>query len=128
MPPDLVLYMINTQKLKFTLSRTFFHGPKGDRAIEVLLYVGPFMYDEVFVTKLNHISRSSYVIGIPCHYSKVNRKAMIRNKYSHIPHHTLNTTRERRTNTKFDQRQRKTRTVNGMNSSFPNRWSFSYPN
>ena len=32
------------------------------------------------------------------------------------------------THTKFDQRPRKTRTVNRMNSSSPNRWSFSYPN
>ena len=36
--------------------------------------------------------------------------------------------KERRTHTKFDKRSRKTRTVNRMNSSFPNRWSFSYHN
>ena len=59
---------------------------------------------------------------------EVNRKAMIRNYYNHIPHPTLNTKRKRRTHTKFDQCPRKTRTINQMNSSFPNRWSFSYPN
>ena len=42
---------------------------------------------------------------------------MIRNKYNHIPHPTLDTKRERRIHTKFDQRPRKSRTVNRMNSS-----------
>ena len=60
-------------------------------------------------------------------HHKVNRKAMIRNSYNHIQHLTLNTKRDRRTHKKFDQRPRKTRTVNRMNSSSPNRWSFSYP-
>ena len=30
--------------------------------------------------------------------------------------------------TKFDKRSRETRTVNQMNSSFPNKWSFNYHN
>ena len=53
---------------------------------------------------------------------------MIRNKCNHIPHPTLNTKLEGRTHKNFDKRSRKTHTVNRMNSSFPNRWSFSYPN
>ena len=66
--------------------------------------------------------------GIEEFHRKVNRKAMIRNEYNHIPHLTLNTKRERRTHTEFYQRPRKTRTINRINSSFQNRWSFSYPN
>ena len=31
--------MVNTHKLELPLSRTYFHGSKGIRAIEVLLYV-----------------------------------------------------------------------------------------
>ena len=31
--------MINTHKLVLPLSRKYFHGPKGVRAIEVLLYI-----------------------------------------------------------------------------------------
>ena len=31
--------MINTDKLELPLSRTYFHGTKGVRAIEVLLYL-----------------------------------------------------------------------------------------
>ena len=31
--------MINTHKLELLLSRTYFHGSKGVRAIEVLLYI-----------------------------------------------------------------------------------------
>ena len=40
----------------------------------------------------------------------------------------LNTKRERRTHTEFDKHSQKTSTVNRLNSSFKNRWSFSYPN
>ena len=71
--------------------------------------------------------RSPLQIG-PTFRVKVNRKAMIRNKHNQIPHHTLKTKRERRTHLKFDKRPRKTRTVYRMNSSFQNRWSFSYAN
>ena len=59
---------------------------------------------------------------------KVNKNAMIRNGYNHIPPPTLNTKRERRTHTKFEEGPRGTRTVYRMHSSFPNRWSFSYHN
>ena len=31
--------MINSQKLELPLSRTYFHGPKGVQAIEILLYM-----------------------------------------------------------------------------------------
>ena len=31
--------MINTHKLELPLSQTYFHGPEGARAIEVLLYI-----------------------------------------------------------------------------------------
>ena len=58
---------------------------------------------------------------------RVNRKAMLKNLYNHIPHPFLNTKGERRTNTKFDERPRKTRTVNRMNSSFPTQMIIHLP-
>ena len=36
---------MNTLYLKLPLSRTYFHGSKGVRAIEVLLYVGNVEYN-----------------------------------------------------------------------------------
>ena len=50
---------------------------------------------------------------------------MIRNWYNQIPYPTLKTKREI---TKYiDSSLRKAREGNRMNTSFPDRWSFSYP-
>ena len=56
--------------------------------------------------------------------NKVKRWAMIRNWYNQIPYPALKTKREI---TKYiiDSNLRKARAVNRMNSSFPDRWSFS---
>ena len=50
---------------------------------------------------------------------------MIRNRYNQIPHPALKTKREI-TKSQTDSSLRKALVVNRMNSSFPNRWSFSY--
>ena len=57
---------------------------------------------------------------------KVKRKAMIRNWYNQIPHPALKTKREITKYTNWRQFIGKSLAVNRMNSSFPNRWSFSY--
>ena len=51
---------------------------------------------------------------------------MIRNQYNQILYPALKTKRKRRTHTKIDKRSQMARKVNQINSSFPNRWSFSY--
>ena len=41
--------MINTHYIELPLSRTNFHGPKGVRAIEVLLYIVCIIYSIFYV-------------------------------------------------------------------------------
>ena len=49
MPPDLALRL-----LELSLSRTYFHGSKGVRAIEVLLYVqAPFCHEKISVPNID---------------------------------------------------------------------------
>ena len=47
--------MINTHYLKLPLSRTSFHGPKGVRVIEVLLYIAKDLF-QLGASPLNEIS------------------------------------------------------------------------
>ena len=51
---------------------------------------------------------------------------MIRNRYNQIPHPALKTKREIIKHTHTDSSLRKALAANRMNSSFTNRWSFSY--
>ena len=51
---------------------------------------------------------------------------MIRNRYNQIPHPALKTKREITKYVHWWQFTKGTRKVTRMNSSFPNRWSFSY--
>ena len=46
----------------------------------------------------------------------------------HSTSHPQSQDGKKHTHKKIDKHSRMTRTVNRMNSSFPNRWSFSYPN
>ena len=58
--------------------------------------------------------------------TKAKRKAIIRNQCNQIPHPPLNP-KGKEAHTQIDKLSRQTRTVNRMNSSSWNRWSFDYP-
>ena len=68
--------------------------------------------------KINHKVPNSYIIST----KKGNDQELIQSN----PRFHPKTKREIRTHTNTVKRSRKARTVNRMNSSFPNRWSFSY--
>ena len=58
---------------------------------------------------------------------RVNSKAIIKNYYNQITHFALKT-KGKDAHIQIDKCSRKMRTLSRMNSSFADRWSFSYPN